>query len=381
MAFIARYILFLPLFFLSNLGTALAVFQYRFYDNGGCDHASATSDTSPPNDSPPLKGDPGNCYNAPLGDPGWNRLEIDWAGQAGNASCGPNGFGAITYCNVDCAQGDSGLQIGPGMFCFANPQNCALGSFRVPCDDTVTSTTTTSSSVVTTTSSPVVVASQSPSSPPQPVTTTGSNLASSANVQTPNQAAVTAPAPSSLSSGTVQRAAQSSQSLAASTASNPSSAAPSGLTEGSQTIATSATTNSPSVAATSPAQSSSASTRLSAGTIAGIIVGVLVFCIILAFLVRRFYKRRPQDNAFSPDPFLPLSGPTSLHDSKSIVDTPAPTRTPSLVIRSTSTTGSTSRPDPSPRFVHHIDVADIPPPPPPEEIVVDLPPQYIDRRT
>ncbi|KII92163.1 hypothetical protein PLICRDRAFT_463200 [Plicaturopsis crispa FD-325 SS-3] len=87
MAFILRYNPLLPLLFLSCLGTTLATFVYRLYDNDGCVHGgSDNNDTSPPKNENPLPGDPGNCYNAPLGSPAWNKLEIAWNGQAGNTA-------------------------------------------------------------------------------------------------------------------------------------------------------------------------------------------------------------------------------------------------------------------------------------------------------
>ncbi|KII92165.1 hypothetical protein PLICRDRAFT_463240 [Plicaturopsis crispa FD-325 SS-3] len=135
MAFIARYNPLLPLLFLSCLGTTLATFVYRLYDNDGCVHGgSDNSDTSPPNNESPLPGDPGNCYNAPLGSRAWNKLEIALTSEASNNSCTLRGpFGVVTYCNVDCAQGDSqsDLQTGPDLYCFASPQNCSIGSLYV----------------------------------------------------------------------------------------------------------------------------------------------------------------------------------------------------------------------------------------------------------
>ncbi|KAF2964894.1 hypothetical protein GQX73_g8678 [Xylaria multiplex] len=53
-----------------------AAFQWRFYDNGGCNHNSNPADTWPTNGSPPGQGDPSNCYSAPTG-VNWNRVEID----------------------------------------------------------------------------------------------------------------------------------------------------------------------------------------------------------------------------------------------------------------------------------------------------------------
>ncbi|KAF1998694.1 hypothetical protein P154DRAFT_523964 [Amniculicola lignicola CBS 123094] len=99
-----------------------ADFQWRFYDNGGCDHNSNPSDTFPSNGSPPGQGTVGNCYSAPTGID-WNRVEIDiFFGNGG-------GRGLQTFCNVNCGGGASVKQQGTN--CYLPISGCAIGSFRV----------------------------------------------------------------------------------------------------------------------------------------------------------------------------------------------------------------------------------------------------------
>ncbi|KAF8166200.1 hypothetical protein BJ912DRAFT_1149960 [Pholiota molesta] len=78
---------------LSTDVTALG-FNYRFYDNGGCNHSSPTADTFPLNSLPPLAGSSSECLSAPTGI-NWNRLEVDNSLSTGE-------FILITFCHTDC---------------------------------------------------------------------------------------------------------------------------------------------------------------------------------------------------------------------------------------------------------------------------------------
>ncbi|CAJ2500071.1 Uu.00g029240.m01.CDS01 [Anthostomella pinea] len=83
-----------------------ATFQYRFYDNNGCDHNSNPGDTWPSNGG---QGAPNNCYSAPTGI-NWNRVEIDVFFSNGGS------LGLQTFCNVNCAGGVSIKQQGTNCY-------------------------------------------------------------------------------------------------------------------------------------------------------------------------------------------------------------------------------------------------------------------------
>ncbi|KAI0535117.1 hypothetical protein GGR58DRAFT_23290 [Xylaria digitata] len=99
-----------------------ATFQWRFYDNGGCNHNSNPTDTWPTNGSPPGQGDPSNCYSAPTG-VNWNRVEIDVFFPSGGS------LGVQTFCNINCGGGASVKQQNTN--CYLPISGCAIGSFRV----------------------------------------------------------------------------------------------------------------------------------------------------------------------------------------------------------------------------------------------------------
>ncbi|KAI0869991.1 hypothetical protein GGS24DRAFT_505251 [Hypoxylon argillaceum] len=96
-----------------------STFQWRFYDNGGCDHNSNPTDTWPNLASAPGQGDYGNCYSAPTGT-NWNRVEIDVFFANGGS------LGVQTFCNVNCAGGASVKQQGTN--CYLPISGCAIGS-------------------------------------------------------------------------------------------------------------------------------------------------------------------------------------------------------------------------------------------------------------
>ncbi|KAE9373715.1 hypothetical protein N431DRAFT_465992 [Stipitochalara longipes BDJ] len=106
----------------NSSNSALYDFQYRFYSNGGCDHSTSDAYTYPPDSQSPFQGTIQYCYSAPIGT-NWNRLEID-----ATFPVGP-GVSVITFCNVQCAGGQSAKQ--QGTHCYIPVDGCAIGSFAV----------------------------------------------------------------------------------------------------------------------------------------------------------------------------------------------------------------------------------------------------------
>ncbi|KAJ6565191.1 hypothetical protein DFH09DRAFT_1157826 [Mycena vulgaris] len=71
-------------------------FLYRFYNNGGCNHASLPANTSPPTGTAAAAGSLGPCVNAPAVNV-WNAIEISQSNLV-----------VVTFCGADCI-GPSGL--------------------------------------------------------------------------------------------------------------------------------------------------------------------------------------------------------------------------------------------------------------------------------
>ncbi|KAF8187940.1 hypothetical protein K438DRAFT_1764648 [Mycena galopus ATCC 62051] len=87
-------------------------YVWRLYNNGGCDHNSPASATSPPDPGPPAAGTFDLCLLAPQGI-SWNRLEV---------------VVITTFCNDDC-QGGSLTTF--GSTCAGVLDGCVIGSFSV----------------------------------------------------------------------------------------------------------------------------------------------------------------------------------------------------------------------------------------------------------
>ncbi|KAJ7234962.1 hypothetical protein C8J57DRAFT_1527737 [Mycena rebaudengoi] len=104
--------------FLVTVQLAVAqAYNWRLYNNGGCDNSSPASATFPPLPAPPRSNDVIVCVTTPQGIP-WNRLEVD-------IRTGP--LDIFTFSNANCT-GSSLETIGSS--CNSAPcDSCAIGSF------------------------------------------------------------------------------------------------------------------------------------------------------------------------------------------------------------------------------------------------------------
>ncbi|KDR77637.1 hypothetical protein GALMADRAFT_245782 [Galerina marginata CBS 339.88] len=112
--------LFLLLVGLSPAANAIS-FDYRFYNNSGCDHSSPAEDTFPLNGRGALSGSQDQCLSAPTTN-NWNALEVDNPINTG-------GLVLITFCDIDCQGARSSEQSNSN--CFHPAPNCFIGSFSV----------------------------------------------------------------------------------------------------------------------------------------------------------------------------------------------------------------------------------------------------------
>ncbi|KII89643.1 hypothetical protein PLICRDRAFT_558955 [Plicaturopsis crispa FD-325 SS-3] len=421
MSLVTRGTLLVALVFLWGTSTTLAL-RYRFYDNGSCDHDSPANATYPPNDSDPIQGVIGGCNSAPVGTD-WNQVEVDWVSQYSTSCDGVNtGDIVLIYCNVNCAGQSAELPIGDN--CYAPIDGCAFGSFRISCDADTTSGSSTSQSTSSKTTS-----SSSSTPPPSSSTTPTSTSVTSATTTQQTSPVVTTTVTSAASTST-----SSSQSSVSSTSSLIASSTTDSVAVQSSQIAATTGTNVPSAAASIPAQTSAAHKAISTGAIAGAAVGGAVGLAALVALVFFMMRCRssPEGTVAESDPFV-MPSPTNIPPYKNYTDAPPFTDAPSSSNALSYTDLRPSRAGPSSssnalsftdaqpsnhapfypappvpgamsgtrlpymsepnasfvmnapshndssRVIYHIDAEELPPPPPPES-VLELPPQYSDRR-
>ncbi|KAJ7779883.1 hypothetical protein B0H16DRAFT_727721 [Mycena metata] len=98
----------------AQLAAAQTQYNWRVYNNGGCDHNSSAAATFPPNPAPAGIADVDTCISVPQGID-WNRLEV--------------GIGTLemfTFCGDHCT-GDVLETDDTG--CNLPPPGCAIASF------------------------------------------------------------------------------------------------------------------------------------------------------------------------------------------------------------------------------------------------------------
>ncbi|KDR77635.1 hypothetical protein GALMADRAFT_138712 [Galerina marginata CBS 339.88] len=170
-------------------------FHYRFYDNDGCDHASAPQDTFPPNELGPSLGSQDQCISAPQSG-NWTTLELDNSLDTG-------GLALITFCNSNCEGAKSSEQ--QNSRCFVAPPSCFLGSFSVTHTTSgggdAFSSQPSSSSTAKSLSNPSTQSSNTSNSNPSTVTVGQISFGAGSSSSTPNRSSDTSKP--KISTGTV----------------------------------------------------------------------------------------------------------------------------------------------------------------------------------
>ncbi|KAF7307578.1 hypothetical protein MIND_00552600 [Mycena indigotica] len=104
------------IFFVAQLA-AVQAYNWRLYNNGGCDHNSGAAKTFPPLPAPPRSIDFGVCVTSPQ-PVSWTNLEVD-------LSLNPQ-IDVFKFCNANCT-GNSVEAL--NNYCSPAPAGCAIGSF------------------------------------------------------------------------------------------------------------------------------------------------------------------------------------------------------------------------------------------------------------
>ncbi|KDR77636.1 hypothetical protein GALMADRAFT_138713 [Galerina marginata CBS 339.88] len=168
-----------------SLGPAAkaVTFDYRFYNNSGCDHASPSQDIFPLAG----RGAQDQCLSAPPIN-NWNAIELDNPINTG-------GLVLITFCDMNCQGARSSEQNNSN--CFHPAPNCFIGSFSV--NETTSGVGNSSSSQSS--SSLFTQSSNTSTSNPSTVTVTQISFDVGSSSSTPSQSSGTPK--SKISTGTI----------------------------------------------------------------------------------------------------------------------------------------------------------------------------------